>query len=261
MGRYKARLVAKDYTQSHGIDYEETFGPVTKLNSVRILLALTASLNRKINQFDVKNTFLHVDLKEEIYMDLPLGYYASAPLGTVCHLEKTIHGLKQSGRTWFKTFCNATKSMGYSQGHGDDTLFVKHSDGGTVLILLVYVDDIIVIGNNKEVAKSLGQRLATLFEIKFLEKMRHFLGIEMAYSVQGIFISQHNYTLDLLKETGMMDCKPSLTSIDPNTTLGLCEKYRPTNKKILSMTCVKTKFSCYSASLQTPVPASELFQV
>ena len=154
---------------------------MAKLNTVHILLALAASLNWKINQFDVKNAFLHIDLKEEIYMDLPPGYYALAPPGIVNHLKKTIYGLKQFGRPWFETFCNAMKNMSYSQGHGNDTFFVKHSDSGIVTILLVYVDDIIVTGNNEE-SKSLGQRFATLFEIKFLGKMRYFLGIAMAYS-------------------------------------------------------------------------------
>ena len=125
--QYKARLVAKGYTKSmrlimaHGIDYEETFASVAKLNTVCILFVLAASLNVKINQFGVKNAFLHDDLKEEIYLDLSLGYYASAPPGTVFHLKKIIYGLKQSRRTWYETFCNAMKSMGYSQGHGDDS--------------------------------------------------------------------------------------------------------------------------------------------
>ena len=109
------------------------------------------------------------------------------------------------------------KITGYSQGHGDDTLFVKHSDIEIVTIRLVYVDDIIVTGSNEEESKSLSQRFTTLFEIKFLGNMRYFLGIEVAYSYQGIFISQHKCALDLLKETGMMDCKPSPTPIDPNT--------------------------------------------
>ena len=108
---------------------------------------------------------------------------------------------------------------------------MKRSGGGTVTILLVYVDDIIVTGNNEEESKSLGQRLATLFEFKLLGKMRYFLGIKMAYSNQGIFISQHKYTLDLFKETSMMGSKPSSTPVDTNTKLGLCEEDSPTNKK------------------------------
>ena len=92
-------------------------------------------------------------------MDLPPGYYASAPPGTICHVKKTIYGLKQSERTWFETFCNAMKSIGYSQGHGDNTLFVKHSDSGTVTILLVYVNDIIMTDSNEEESKSLSQGL------------------------------------------------------------------------------------------------------
>ena len=101
---YKARLVAKGYTQSHGIDYEDTFTHVANLKTVRIVSALAANLNWKINRFDVKNAFLHDDLKAEIYMDLPPGYYTSASLGTFCHLKQTIYGLKQSARTWFETF-------------------------------------------------------------------------------------------------------------------------------------------------------------
>ena len=117
------------------------------------------------------------------------------------------------------------------------TLFMKRSDGGNVTILLVYVDDIIVTGNNKEESKSLGQRLSTLFEIKFFGNMRYFLGIKVAYSYQGIFISRHKYTLDFLKETSLTDCKPSSTPKDPNTKLGLCEEDSLTHKKVLSKIC------------------------
>ena len=107
----QSQNICQSYTQSYGINYEETFAPFAKLKTIHILLALAASLNWEINQFNVKNAFLCGDLKEKIYIELPPGYYASGPSGTVCHLKKTIYGLKQFGRNWFETFCSAMKGM------------------------------------------------------------------------------------------------------------------------------------------------------
>ena len=129
--------------------------------------------------------------------------------------------------------------------HGDDTLFIKCLDSGTVTILLVFIDNTIVNGNNEE-SKSLGQGLSTLFEIKFLGKMRYFLGIKAAYFNQGIFISQYMYTLDLIKETNMMDCKPSSNSVDPNTKLSLHEEDSPTNKRYYQIFVEKVIYLNYS---------------
>ncbi|CAL9012973.1 unnamed protein product, partial [Prunus brigantina] len=110
--RYKARLVAKGYTQTYGIDYEETFAPVAKLNIVRVLLSLAANLDWPLHQFDVKNAFLHGELTEEVYMDIPPGYNTTQT-GTVCKLRKALYGLKQSPRAWFGRFTMAMKNNGF----------------------------------------------------------------------------------------------------------------------------------------------------
>jgi hypothetical protein len=122
--RYKARLVAKGYTQTYGIDYQETFSPVAKLNTMRVLLSVAANLDWPLHQFDVKNAFLHGDLKEEVYMDIPPGYMSSST-GIACRLQRALYGLKQSSRAWFGRFSMAMRKYGFQQSNSDHTLFLK----------------------------------------------------------------------------------------------------------------------------------------
>jgi hypothetical protein len=213
--RYKARLVARGFTQTYGIDYEETFAPVAKMNSVRALLSCAANMNWPLLQFDVKNAFLHGDLEEEVYMTIPPGFSSSASEGKVCRLKKALYGLKQSPRAWFGRFSKAMLGFGYKQSHADHTLFTKRS-AGKIAVLIVYVDDIIMTGNDEEEIHNLKSRLAQEFEIKDLGSMRYFLGMEVARSDRGIFISQRKYILDLLEETGMLGCKPADSPIEAN---------------------------------------------
>ena len=217
--RYKARLVAKGYTQTYGIDYQETFAPIAKINTIRILFSLVANFDWPLHQFDVKNAFLHGDLEEDVYMDIPPG--VNVRDSKVYKLKKPLYGLKQSPKAWFEKFTRSMVKHGYHQSQGDHTLFMKHSSSGKVTILIVHVDDIIVIGDDSEEIKVLKQKLSEEFEIKDLGKLKYFLGIEVARSQKGIFISQRKYILDLLKEMGMSGCKPADTPIDPNVKLGI----------------------------------------
>ncbi|CAL2264786.1 unnamed protein product [Prunus armeniaca] len=227
--RYKARLVAKGYTQTYGIDYEETFAPVAKLNTVRVLLSLAANLDWPLHQFDVKNAFLHGELTEEVYMDIPPGYNTTHT-GIVCRLRKALYELKQSPRAWFGRFTMAMKNNGFKQCNSDHTLFLKHQKG-KVTALIIYVDDMIITGNNKQEISQLQDYLATEFEMKDLGGLKYFLGIEVARSQQGIFLSQRKYVLDLLTDTGMLDCKPADTPIVQNHHLGEYLDQVPTNKE------------------------------
>ncbi|CAJ2640143.1 unnamed protein product [Trifolium pratense] len=220
--RYKARLVAKGFTQTYGIDYSETFAPVAKMNIVRVILSLAANYNWNLQQFDVKNAFLHGELEEEIYMDVPHGYREDIAANTVCKLKKALYGLKQSPRAWFGRFTKVMVGLGFKQSQGDHTLFVKHSKSGGVTVLLVYVDDIIVTGDDEEEQQMLSQHLAKEFEIKTLGKLKYFLGIEVAHSKKGIFISHQKYITDLLQETGKTACKPAWSIVDRRSTTGYC---------------------------------------
>ena len=118
--------MAKGFTQTYGIDYLETFSPVAKLNTVRVLLSLVANLDWPLHQLDVKNAFLHGDLDEEVYMDIPSGYTGFTKTKIVCKLERALYGLKQSLRAWFGRFSSTIKKYGYRQSNSDHTLFLKH---------------------------------------------------------------------------------------------------------------------------------------
>ncbi|XP_028100331.1 uncharacterized protein LOC114299723 isoform X1 [Camellia sinensis] len=213
--RYKARLVAKGFTQTYGIDYQETFAPVAKMNSIRAILSCVANLGWPLQQLDVKNAFFHGDLEEEVYMDVPPGFSSQSTVGKVCRLKKALYGLKQSLRAWFGRFLKAMLGFGYQQNNVDHTLFVKRNVH-KVTVLIVYVHDIVVTGNDEEEVTHLKMQLANEFEIKELGPLRYFLGIEVARSDKGIFISQRKYILDLLEETGMLGCKPADSPIETN---------------------------------------------
>ncbi|KAK4277183.1 hypothetical protein QN277_015217 [Acacia crassicarpa] len=209
--KYKARLVAKGFTQIYGEDYTETFAPVAKLNTIRILLSIAVNLDWDLHQLDVKNAFLNGDLKEEVYMKLPPGF-PGKKANQVCKLKRSLYGLKQSPRAWFDRFTRVLKRHGYTQGQSDHTLFVKHHKG-KMAVLAVYVDDIILTGDDEVEINQIKAALAREFQIKDLGEMKYFLGMEVARSKKGIYISQRKYVLDLLKETGMTGCRPSDTPI------------------------------------------------
>ncbi|KAH9751848.1 retrovirus-related pol polyprotein from transposon RE1 [Citrus sinensis] len=176
--RYKARLVAKGYTQTYGIDYTDTFAPVAKINTIRILLSLVVNLDWPVQQFDVKNAFVHGDLSEEIYMDLPPGCSGPERLNQkVCKLKKSLYGLKQSPRAWFGKFTKAMVRFGYNQSNSDHTLFIKKRQG-KITALIVYVDDMVVTGNDEEETEALQKYLSREFEMKDLSALKYFLGIE-----------------------------------------------------------------------------------
>ena len=219
--RYKARLVARGYTQTYGIDYLETFAPVAKMNSIRILISLAVNLDWELHQYDIKNAFLYGELKEEIYMDVPPGYASDATHGKVCRLKKSLYGLKQSPRAWFGRFTRALKNLGYHQCNGDHTLFFQHPCSGGVVVLIVYVDDIIITGNNEPKIKKLEEQLEKQFEIKKLGPLKYFLGIEFARSSDGILMTQHKYILDLLEETKHLHSRINDTPIESNHRLTL----------------------------------------
>ena len=175
--RFKARLVAKGFTQTYGVDYQETFAPVAKINSIRVLLSLAANYNWSLLQLDIKNAFLNGDL-EEVFMIPPLGFEKVFGQHKVCKLKKSLYGLKQSPRAWFERFGKAVKSHGYHQSQVDHTMFYKHLEKGKISILIVYVDDIILTGDDLEELADLKRRMAQDFEIKDLGMLKYFLGME-----------------------------------------------------------------------------------
>lgn len=186
LDKHKARLVAKGFTQCEGIDFFETFSPVAKQTTIKVMLALAASQNWHLAELDVNNAFLNGDLNEEVYMDLPLGYQppvmqlsSSSSTQLVCKLHKSIYGLRQASRQWYSKFSSVLLASGFHQLGSDHSLFIKGS-GDSLLATLVYVDDIIVAGPSKSGIRELIHALQIQFKLKDLGTLQYFIGLEIA---------------------------------------------------------------------------------
>lgn len=215
--RYKARLVAKGFTQKEGIDYFDTFSPVAKLTTVRCLLALAAINSWDLHQLDVNNAFLHGELDEEVFMQLPPGF--STPNDKrVCKLQKSLYGLKQASRQWFNKFSTTLISYGFTQSKSDYSLFIK-SDAHCFIALLVYVDDIVIASNSPSDVTSLKSWLDAQFKLKDLGSLKFFLGLEVARTTKGISLCQRKYALEILDDMGLLAAKPAKTPMDSNLRL------------------------------------------
>uniref|UniRef100_A0A2N9IVC8 Integrase catalytic domain-containing protein n=1 Tax=Fagus sylvatica TaxID=28930 RepID=A0A2N9IVC8_FAGSY len=208
--RYKARLVARGFTQEYGIDYEETFAPVARLTSVRSLLAVAAVRHWPLFQMDVKNAFLNGDLLEEVYMQPPPGYPDSQ--NQVCRLRRALYGLKQAPRAWFAKFSSVVAQQGFTPSSYDSALFIRHTSTGITLILL-YVDDMIITGDDTAGICDLQKFLSQQFEMKDLGTLSYFLGLEVTSSSDGYYLSQAKYASDLLSKAGLTDSKTLVGSL------------------------------------------------
>ncbi|RVW32180.1 Retrovirus-related Pol polyprotein from transposon RE2 [Vitis vinifera] len=192
-----ARLVAKGYTQVYGSDYGDTFSPVAKIASVRLLLSMAAMRSWPLYQLDIKNAFLHGDLAEEVYMEQPPGFVAQGESGLVCRLRRSLYGLKQSPRAWFSRFSSVVQEFGMFRSTADHSVFYHHNSSGQCIYLVVYVDDIVITGSDQNGIQKLKQHLFTHFQTKDLGKLKYFLGIEIAQSSSGVVLSQRKYALDI----------------------------------------------------------------
>ncbi|KAG8494583.1 hypothetical protein CXB51_012012 [Gossypium anomalum] len=218
--RFKARLVAKGYSQKEGVDYGDTFSPVAKLVTVRAVLALASIFLWPLFQMDVFNAFLQGDLCEEVYMELPAGFCSQE--GTVCRLQKSLYGLKQASRQWNLKLTQALVSAGFQQSKFDYSLFTKRQ-GGKVVLLLIYVDDLVITGNDEFLIKELKGILNQNFKMKDLGELKYFLGLEILRSKDGIFLNQRKYALELIADSGIGGAKSATTPLEQNTKLTAIE--------------------------------------
>ena len=206
---YKTCLVAKGFTQEYGINHEETFAPVTRISSIHTLLIVAAASKLDLFQMNVKNAFLNGDLSEEVYMQPPLGL--SVDCNKVCHLQRALYGLKQAPRAWFAKFSSTISRLGYMTSHYD-------SDKGIILLLL-YVDDMIITGDDLSGIQELKVFLSQQFEMKDLGHLSYFLGLEITHSIDRLYITQTKYTFELLSRAKLTNSKFVDTLIEFNAHL------------------------------------------
>ncbi|PKU64810.1 Retrovirus-related Pol polyprotein from transposon TNT 1-94 [Dendrobium catenatum] len=207
VARYKARLVAQRNHQEYGLDYYETFSPVAKLPTIRILLTIALYRDWPVHQLDVANAFLHGTLQETIYMKQPKGFEDSTHPTHVCHLHKAIYGLKQAPRQWYNTFTSHLVSMGFQHSVSDPSLltFIYQS---SKIYMLIYVDDILITGDNTELIHNIIHQLNQQFTMKHLGEVHSFPGIEISRKPEQFFLSQKLYAQTILDSVQLGGCNP-----------------------------------------------------
>ena len=202
------------------MDYTETFSLAVKPATARLVLSIAMSLHWPLRQLDVSNAFLHGFLKEEVYMAQPPGYVDHQFPQHVCRLHKSLYGLKQAPRAWFDRVASQLLHLGFKASMADSSLFVYHSHQ-LIIYLIVYVDDIIIIGNSSSQVSHLVTAFSQAFELKDLGALSYFLGIQIMPTRFGLTLCQSKYASDVLHRFNMENSKPTKTPCCPHVRLTL----------------------------------------
>ena len=216
--RNKARLVAQGYKQEEGIDYDESFAPVARLEAIRIFLAFASFKNFKVYQMDVKSAFLNGILNEEVYVEQPPGFQDHTVPNSVFKLDKALYGLKQAPRAWYETLTKFLFEHDFIVGSVDKTLF-KFTKDTHILLVQIYVDDIIFGSTNPKLCERFSKLMQERFEMSMMGELSYFLGLQVRQLEEGTFISQTKYTRELIKKFGMEKSSPTSTPMSPSIKL------------------------------------------
>jgi hypothetical protein len=220
--RNKARLVAKGYSHVEGLDFDATYAPIARLESIHILLAYATYHDFKLYQMDVKSAFLKGPIKEEVYVEQPPGFEDSEYPTHVYKLSKALYGLKQAPRAWYECLRDFLITNGFKVGKADPTLFTK-TIVKDLFICQIYVDDIIFGSTNKPSCEKFSRIMIQKFDMSMMGELKYFLGFQIKQLQEGTFISQTNYIQDILKKFGMKNAKPIKTPMGTNGHLkGKC---------------------------------------
>ncbi|GJW32267.1 retrovirus-related pol polyprotein from transposon TNT 1-94 [Tanacetum coccineum] len=216
--RNKAKLVTQGYNQQEGIDYDETYAPVARLESIRILLAYACALDFKLYQMDVKSAFLNGFINEEVYVAQPPRFIDFAKPNYVYRLKKALYGLKQAPKAWYDRLKAFLIKHNYSMGMVDNTLFTKKKDSN-LIIVQIYVDDIIFGSTCQEMCDDFAKIMHDEFEMSMMGELNFFLGLQIKQLDDGIFFNQSKYIKEMLKKFGLEDSKPIKTPMSTETKL------------------------------------------
>jgi hypothetical protein len=175
----KERLVAKGYSQKEGLDYDDTFAPIDKLNTIRVLISLATKHNWKIHQLDVKSAFPNGDLKEEVYLVQPEGFFKKGQENIVCRLRKALYGLKHAPISWYVKIDSFFYQKGFVKSKSDPNLYIKKDEDGNVSLISLYVDDLIITGSAHKLIDEIKSQLSQEFEMKDLGELHYCLGLEV----------------------------------------------------------------------------------
>ncbi|GJS98763.1 zinc finger, CCHC-type containing protein [Tanacetum coccineum] len=213
--KFKARLVIQGFRQKEGIDYFDTYAPVARITTIRLLLALAAIHNLVIHQMDVKTAFLNGDLDEEVYMKQPEGFVMPGNEHKVCKLVKSLYGLKQAPKQWHQKFDEVVLSSGFHLNQSDKCVYSKFDNSGKGVIICLYVDDMLIFGTDQNQVDKTKKFLSSRFSMKDMGEADIILGIKIKRENKGIVITQSQYIEKILKKFNREDCSPVSTPMDP----------------------------------------------
>eukprot|EP00253_Pinus_taeda_P017608 PITA_17608 len=234
--RNKSRLVCKWYAQEEGIDFEETFAPVTRLEAIRMFLSLSSFQKFKVFQMDVKSTFLNGDLDEEVHIEQPDGFILGNDPKLVCRLKKALYGLKQAPRAWYYRLDKYLRQQGSIKGSTNSNIYIR-IDNDKLLILVVYVDDIIFGSNEEDMSQNFALVMQKEFEMSMLGELTYFLSLQVQQNKDGIILSQTKYLKQISKKYGMEDSKPVCTPMVTGCSLSANDEsavvHQPTYRSMI----------------------------
>lgn len=236
--KHKARLVAKGYVQKKGVDFEDVFAPVARLETVRLLIALAAQEGWEVHHMDVKSAFLNGGLCEEVYVSQPPGYVEEGNEHKVLKLKKALYGLRQAPRAWNSKLDKSLTTLGFERCPLEHAVYKRNSEGSSLLVG-VYVDDLIILGSsNTEIARFKTQ-MKQVFNMSDLGLLSYYLGIEVSQKPQGITLCQSTYAAKILEKNGMADCNPSQTPMEPRFKISKVSQHPP-----VETTCYRSIIGC-----------------
>ncbi|GKC07068.1 putative RNA-directed DNA polymerase [Tanacetum coccineum] len=219
----KARLVAQGYRQEEGVDYDEVFAPVARIEAIRLFLAFASFMGFSVYQMDVKSAFLYGNITEEVYVNQPPGFVDPHHPNKVYKVIKALYGLHQAPRAWYERLSTFLLKHGYRRGAIDKTLFIKR-DRKDIMLVQVYVDDIIFGSTKTSMVKEFEELMQKEFTMSSLGELTFFLGLQVKQSTAGIFISQDKYVKDILNKFDFRTIKPATTPIEAHKALGKDEE-------------------------------------
>lgn len=212
--KHKARLVAKGYVQEYGVDFEEVFAPVTRIETVRLLLALAAKNDWVIHHLDVKTAFLNGEINEDVYVVQPEGFEKPGQEQKVYKLLKALYGLRQAPRAWYAKLNSCLADLGFTRFPSEHAVYTR-KEGEEGLVIAVYVDDLLITGSSKEMIERFKNEMSQKFEMTDLGKLSYYLGMEVEQGKGYIEIKQAGYAKKILERAGMAECNPTKYPMDP----------------------------------------------
>ncbi|GJT84594.1 putative ribonuclease H-like domain-containing protein [Tanacetum coccineum] len=219
----KARLVAQGYRQEEGVDYDEVFAPVARIEAIRLFLAFASFMGFTVYQMDVKSAFLYGNITEEVYVKQPPGFEDPAHPNKVYRVVKALYGLHQAPRAWYERLSTFLLKHGYRRGAIDKTLFIK-KDRRDIMLVQVYVDDIIFGSTKSSMVKDFEELMQKEFKMSSMGELTFFLGLQVKQTTAGIFLSQDKYVKDILNKFDFRTIKPASTPIEAHKSLGKDEE-------------------------------------